>query len=288
MLGGTRQIAGEAQRSRLPLQTAASELVDFSRRKPLGAIGEGILAVLIIIAVLAPVISPFDPEEIHSEHLFAPPGGFLPLGGDSVGRDVMSRLFYGGRISLRWSCQCRYRDNSRLAVGSHQRLSGREVRHCRAAVRGRIHRLPWNNSSTGDHGRLRIIGNQHYYRLGTGPGAKRHPHRPFPSVGDTRIVLRHMVPNCMALYIVLVTIHLGGAIITEASLSFLGIGAPPDVPSWGGMLRGAAQNYVEVAPWLGVFPGLAISIVVFAWNLLGDALRDVLDPRLRGTGRGGA
>ena len=100
ILGDTRQIAGEAQRGRLPLYRAARELVDFSRRKPLGAIGGGILAVLIIIAVLTPVISPFDPEEIHSDHLFAPPGRFLPLGGDSVGRDVMSRLFYGGRVSL--------------------------------------------------------------------------------------------------------------------------------------------------------------------------------------------
>ena len=100
MLGDTRQIVGEAQRGRLPLYRAAREIVDFSRRKPLGAIGGGILAVLIIIAVLAPVISPFDPEEIHSDHLFARPGRFLPLGGDSVGRDVMSRLFYGGRVSL--------------------------------------------------------------------------------------------------------------------------------------------------------------------------------------------
>jgi ABC-type dipeptide/oligopeptide/nickel transport system permease subunit len=103
--------------------------------------------------------------------------------------------------------------------------------------------------------------------------------------GNGRIIIRHMIPNCVALYIVLVTIHLGGAIVAEATLSFLGIGAPPDTPSWGNMLRGAAQNYVDVAPWLGVFPGLAISIVVFAWNLLGDALRDVLDPRLRGTTR---
>ena len=103
--------------------------------------------------------------------------------------------------------------------------------------------------------------------------------------GHGRIILRHMIPNCFALFIVLVTISLGGAIVAEATLSFLGVGVPPDIPSWGGMLNGAAQKYVEVAPWLGVFPGLAIAIVVFAWNLLGDALRDVLDSRLRGTGR---
>jgi peptide/nickel transport system permease protein len=88
----------------------------------------------------------------------------------------------------------------------------------------------------------------------------------------------------MAVYIVITTYLLGAAIISEAGLSFLGVGAPPEVPSWGGMLQVASQNYVSVSPWLGVFPGLAIAIVVFSWNMLGDSLRDVLDPRLRGVG----
>jgi peptide/nickel transport system permease protein len=100
--------------------------------------------------------------------------------------------------------------------------------------------------------------------------------------GDWRIIMRHMAPNCAATFIVLASISLGWAIVVEASLSFLGVGIPPDVPSWGGMLNGVAQNSLDVAPWLGVFPGLAIVITVFAVNLLGDALRDVLDPRLRG------
>ena len=100
-----------------------------------------------------------------------------------------------------------------------------------------------------------------------------------------RIMLRHISPNCVATYIVLVTLSLGWAIIVEASLSFLGIGIPPDEPSWGGMLTRAAQSYVDVAPWLGVFPGLALALVVFSFNLLGDSLRDVLDPRLRGAER---
>ncbi len=91
-----------------------------------------------------------------------------------------------------------------------------------------------------------------------------------------------MVPNTFAVFIVIVTFHLGGAIIAEATLSFLGVGVPPDEPSWGGMLTGAAQN-VRQAWWVAVFPGAAIAIVVFAWNLLGDGLRDVLDPRQRGT-----
>jgi ABC-type dipeptide/oligopeptide/nickel transport system permease subunit len=102
-------------------------------------------------------------------------------------------------------------------------------------------------------------------------------------VGHWRLMTKHMLPNAFALYLVIVTFHLGGAIIAEASLSFLGVGVPIDVPSWGGMLSGAASQYVALAPWLAVFPGVAIAVVVFSWNVLGDALRDVLDPRLKGT-----
>jgi peptide/nickel transport system permease protein len=102
-----------------------------------------------------------------------------------------------------------------------------------------------------------------------------------PSV---RIIVRHLMPNCLAIYLILATYYLGFAIILEASLSFLGVGVPPDVPSWGGMLTAAAQGHVTRAPWAGIFPGLAIFIAVLGFNLLGDALRDVLEPRLRGMG----
>jgi len=97
-----------------------------------------------------------------------------------------------------------------------------------------------------------------------------------------RIVLRHMVPNCAAPYIVFATANLGYAVVVEAALSFLGVGTPPDVPSWGGMLSITGQKYVEVSPWLVVFPSIAVSLAVFGFNLLGDAIRDALDPRLKG------
>jgi peptide/nickel transport system permease protein len=97
-----------------------------------------------------------------------------------------------------------------------------------------------------------------------------------------RIMLRHILPNVAATYIVLSTITLGFAIVVEASLSFLGVGIPPDIPTWGGMLTLGASRYVNIAPWLAIFPGIAITLVVFAVNLLGDSLRDVLDPKLRG------
>ena len=98
---------------------------------------------------------------------------------------------------------------------------------------------------------------------------------------DVRIILRHMVPNCFAIFIILATITLGFAIIVESSLSFLGVGVPPNVSTWGGMLADAAVSDIQTAPWLSIFPGIAISLAVFGVNLLGDAMRDVLDPRLR-------
>ena len=101
--------------------------------------------------------------------------------------------------------------------------------------------------------------------------------------GGWRIIACHVISNGMAPYIVFATANLGYAIVVEAALSFLGVGTPPDIPSWGGRLSFAGQRYVEVSPWLVVFPSIAVSIAVFGFNLLGDALRDVLDPRLRGS-----
>ena len=317
MLGDTRQIAGEAQRGRLPLYRAARELVDFSRRKPLGAIGGGILAVLIIIAVLAPVISPFDPEEIHSDHLFAPPGRFLPLGGDSVGRDVMSRLFYGGRVSLfvgLVSVGIGITLGSLLGVtsaylgGTFDIVVQRFV-DAFIAFPGIILALAimavLGSSVTNiiialvlvlAPSAIRTVRSQalaikemDYVLAANSIGA-----------GDIRIVLRHMVPNCMAIFMILATLNLGYAIIVEASLSFLGVGVPPNVATWGSrrrcflstwphgwpyfLLAEGGVSYIDVAPWLAVLPGVALSLAVFGVNLLGDALRDVMDPRLRGAG----
>ena len=301
MLGDTRQIVGEAQRGRLPLYRAARELVDLSRRKPLGAIGGGILAVPIIIAVLAPVISPFDPEEIHSDHLFAPPGRFLPLGGDSVGRDVMSRLFYGGRVSLfvgLVSVGIGITLGSLLGVTSAY-LGGKfdivvqRFVDAFIAFPGIILALAimavLGSSVTNIiialvlvlapsairtvRSQALVIKEMDYVLAANSIGA-----------GDIRIVLRHMVPNCMAIFMILATLNLGYAIIVEASLSFLGVGVPPNVATWGSMLAEGGVSYINVAPWLAVLPGVALSLAVFGVNLLGDALRDVMDPRLRGAG----
>ena len=301
MLEDTMQAAGRIRRIRSPLRSVGWALIDFSRRKPLGAIGGGILAVLIIIAVLAPVISPFDPEEIHSEHMFAPPGGFLPLGGDSVGRDVMSRLFYGGRISLfvgLVSVGIGITLGSLLGVasaylgGSFDLIVQRFV-DAFIAFPGIILALAimavLGSSVTNiiialvlvlAPSAIRTVRSQalaikemDYILAATAVGA-----------GGPRIVFRHMVPNCMAIFMILATLNLGYAIIVEASLSFLGVGVPPNVATWGSMLAEGGISYIDEAPWLAVLPGVALSLAVFGVNLMGDALRDVMDPRLRGTG----
>ena len=291
------------ERSLQALNLGWRHLAHFYRTKPLGGFGLTVVAVLLVIAIFAPLIATTGPYDTAAEHKFAAP--LDPerwLGGDQIGRDVYSRLVYGARISLYvgivssvLGCAVglligvtsvhfggktdliaqRFIDSMMafpaliLAIAIMAALGG-SLNNVVLALT--IIYIP----STARIVRAQALGikEMDYILAAQAVGA-----------GNGRIIVRHMIPNCIALYIVLVTIHLGGAIVAEATLSFLGIGAPPDTPSWGNMLRGAAQNYVDVAPWLGVFPGLAISIVVFAWNLLGDALRDVLDPRLRGTTR---
>jgi len=105
--------------------------------------------------------------------------------------------------------------------------------------------------------------------------------------GHLRIMLRHILPNVTATIVVITSIGLGGIILAESALSFLGYGVPPPHPSWGSMLSGSGRTYMYIAPWMAIWPGVAISLVVFAFNMLGDALRDVFDPRLRGS-RGGS
>lgn len=283
-----------------PVRTAWQRAGNFARRKPLGGIGAGIAIILVIVAIFASVIATNDPRETNAKYVFAPPGSELLLGGDQLGRDVFSRLVYGARISLYVGLLSSFIGCTiGMLVGiASAHFGGRTDLIAQriidammgfpplilaialmAALGASLNNVVIALSITYIPSTARVLRAQalaikemDYILAATAVGA-----------GHWRIILRHMIPNCFALFIVLVTIHLGGAIIAEATLSFLGVGVPPDIPSWGGMLNGAAQRYVEVAPWLGVFPGLAIAVVVFAWNLLGDALRDVLDPRLRGT-----
>ena len=282
-----------------PKRTAWETIVNFAQRKPLGAFGAIIMIILVVVAALAPVIATDDPRLTNASQRFSPPSGETWLGGDQIGRDVFSRLVYGTRISLvvgLLSVCFGVTIGAFIGIvsgyfGGITDLAIQRVMDAMmsfpalilalaimAILGASVTNVVIALSAVFIPGAARTIRSQalsikevDYVLAARAVGA-----------GDWRIIMRHMAPNCAATFIVLASISLGWAIVVEASLSFLGVGIPPDVPSWGGMLNGVAQNSLDVAPWLGVFPGLAIAITVFAVNLLGDALRDVLDPRLRG------
>src|SRR6266403_230706 len=203
----------------------------FCRARTLGAVGAAVIVVMFAVALLAPVLAPYDPEAVDFGAMLARPTLSHWLGTDSFGRDVLSRLIFGSRTALM------------VGFGA----SALVIRSSALAIR----EMPFVDAA-------RAAG-----------------------FGHARIVLRHMLPNVMAPYLIMLTAFLGQAILAEASLSFLGLGVQEPTAAWGLMLRGAAVEFAETAPWMAIFPGLAISLSVFAFNLFGDSLRDALDPRLR-------
>ena len=279
--------------------SAVDAVMDFSKRKPLGAAGGLVFLILVVCALLAPVISPYEPTETHSRDVYAPPSATYPLGTDQVGRDILSRLFWGARISL-------YVGVVSVTIG----ISLGSLLGVTSAYFGGVLDLLMQRVVDAFIAFPAIIlGLAIMAVLGSSlnnviialvivltPGAIRTLRSQALAIkemdyilaakavgcSDWRIILRHMVPNCFAMFIILVTITVGFAIIVESSLSFLGVGVPRDVATWGSMLSEGAQTYLDITPWLAVFPGLAIAITVFSANLVGDALRDVLDPKLRG------
>ena len=293
-----------AVRSKSGIKWRSSRLLNgvvvFIRRKPLGAVGAGIVLALILVAIFAPTISPHDPEEPSAEDIYSKPGGRYILGGDNVGRDILSRLFYGARISMYVgvvSVGIGVSIGALLGIVSAY-LGGRFDLVLQRFVDALI-AFPGLILALAIMAALGASVNNVIIALIVSafvPGTSRVVRSQALSIkqsdyvlsaravgcSDIRIIFRHIVPNCMAIYMVLITIQLGTAITTEASLSFLGLGVPPQTPTWGGMLNVASQAFVGVAPWLAIFPGVAIALAVFGANLLGDALRDILDPRLRG------
>ena len=275
------------------------ELKIFAKRKPLGAFGGGVLLALVLISVFASVISPHDPYEISAREILASPNSSMVLGGDSLGRDVLSRLFYGGRVSL-------YVGLVSISFGI---TIGSILGAVSAYYGGKLDLIIQRFVDAFIAFPGIILGLAIMAVLGSGvnniifalflvlaPSAIRTVRAQALAVkeseyvlaatavgaGDFRIILRHIMPNLMSIFIILFSLNLGYAIIVESTLTFLGVGVPPDVPSWGGMLAEGGLAYMKDAPWLAIAPGVALALAVFSINLLGDALRDVLDPRLRG------
>jgi peptide/nickel transport system permease protein len=267
------------------------------RRQPLGAAGGFIVLVLIVVALLAPRLAPHGPKEATFAP-YLPPSAEFPMGTDQVGRDVMSRVIWGARLSLYvglvsvvfgitagalWGAVTAYvggaaDTGSQRVVDAVMALPpiilalalmaalGQSVNNVILAL---VVLLTPTAARTIRSVALGVVASP-YMEAARAVGASRW-----------RIICRHLIPNCLAAYIVLVTTNVSYAIVVEASLSFIGAGAPPDEPSWGGMLTAGIQA-LETAPWMVFFPGLTISLAVFGLNLFGDSIRDVTDPRLRG------
>jgi peptide/nickel transport system permease protein len=283
----------------------------FMRRYPLGTIGAVIMGVFAFAAVFAPFITYYDPLSTNAAFSLARPSVTHWLGCDFMGRDVYSRIIYGARISLEVSIgSMMIGSGIGVTVGL---LSGyllgwfdlitQRVLEMMQSLPLLVMALIMAAAGGGGGGRsimAAALGPSLYntiiaIAIPLVPYVARVirsntlslREQPFveaaKAIGmpETRIAIRHVLPNTLSPLIVLATAQLGSAILTEATLSFLGLGVPEPHPSWGRMLSESAAEYVRTAPWLVIFPGLAISLVVFGTNLLGDALRDLLDPRQR-------
>jgi peptide/nickel transport system permease protein len=299
----------------------------FVRAKPLGAAGALVLLVMVLMALGANIIAPYDPLATNPAIRLQAPSVQHLFGTDYLGRDLFSRIVYGARPSL----------YTGLTVVSIVSLVGLIIGVSSAFLRGWFDLLVQRLMdallsfpqllfamallaifSSGVHVNLGLL--RINIPLVWNPAYLLHPEMPVlvvvvlvvlflpgssrtirgatfgvmynsyveaaQSIGCSRwrIITRHLIPNVIPTLIVIASVQLGAVILIEASLSFLGLGLPPPNPSWGAMLQGSGRQYMEVAPWLALFPGAAISLSVLGFNLFGDALRDVLDPRMRGTG----
>jgi peptide/nickel transport system permease protein len=273
-------------------------IVDFCRRRPLGAVGAAIILVMLAAAALAPWIAPYDPLAVDFAAMLAAPSRAHWLGTDSFGRDVLSRLIYGSRTALLVGFGASvFGATAGAILGVGSAYFGGRVDLYLQRVMDVFLSFPLIILALA---LVAILGNSipNLIAAITIPMIPRCALvirssalsiREMPYVDAARaagfrhgrIILRHMLPNVMAPYLIMLTAFLGQAILLEASLSFLGLGVQEPMAAWGLMLRGAAVEFAEAAPWMAVFPGLAISLSVFGFNLFGDSLRDALDPRLR-------
>ena len=273
-------------------------VVRFTRQKPLGTCGAAVVVVMVLVAIGADYLAPYDPLTTRYHLMMQAPGAKFWLGTDIYGRDILSRIIYGSRTAL--------------LVGFSASIFGATV----GAIMGVMSAYFGGKSDLVIQRvmdvllsfPLIVLALAVVAALGTGvenviiaiavpmvPRCARVVRASALAIRETpyvdaaramgfshmRIMFRHMLPNVVAPYLIMLTAFLGQAILLEASLSFLGLGVTEPTAAWGLMLKGAAVEFAERAPWMGIFPGLAISAAVFGFNLFGDSLRDVLDPKLR-------
>jgi peptide/nickel transport system permease protein len=269
------------------------------RKKPLGMGGAAVVLIIFLVGLTAPLIAPYDPTAVVMGDRLQGPSLSHPIGTDQIGRDILTRLMYGARVSLTISL-------SAVGVGA---TIGALLGMLSGYFRGRfdfilqrvmdmMQAFPLlimaltivallGASTRNVIIAIAIVLVPSYNRLvrGSTLATVNYPYiEAARSVGAThvRILARHILPNITAPLIVLMTASFGGAILVETSLTFLGLGASPTEPTWGGMLSVEGRSFWEQAPWMAIAPGVAISLTVLGYNLLGDALRDIWDPALRG------
>ena len=271
------------------------------RERPVGALGGIIVLILILVSIFADVLAPYRPREVNLPDILQGPSAAHLLGADHLGRDVLSRLIHGARISIFVGFAAttlnvvvagliggtsgfiggkldlvvqRFVDAwmsfpGLLLLLTVMSITGRGIVQL-IVVLGIVGGIP---ASRVVRGAVIGVKENAYFQAAEVIGC---------STGKT--LVRHVLPNIAAPIIVIFSINIGAVIITEASLSFLGFGLPLQIPSWGGMLSREGRQYMEMAPRLALWPGLCLTIVVYSLNMFGDAVRDLLDPRLRGGG----
>jgi peptide/nickel transport system permease protein len=279
----------------------ARALAQALRRQPLGAASAALIVIIVLTAIFADVLAPYDPLETRPEIRLARPSWEHPFGTDDIGRDVFSRIIHGSRISL-WVgllavgigtaagmvigllcgyCEGRLDLITQRVMDAIQAIpalvlalaivSVLRPNTTNAMLAIAIVIIPGNSRIV--RGAVLTAKQNRYVEAAQAMGC-RHP----------RIITSHILPNVTAPILVIASIWLGNAILIEATLSFLGVGTQPPTPSWGLMLSSTGRAFMEQAPWLAIFPGLAISLAVLGFNLFGDTLRDAWDPKLRRQG----
>ncbi|HEX3535919.1 MAG TPA: ABC transporter permease [Stellaceae bacterium] len=291
---GTPVLLGDLP-SRRPF---GARVLNFFVRQPIGSIGIVIVVLFGLAGIFADWLSPYNPTSNDFAAMTESPSWAHWLGTDQLGRDLLSRILFGARTAFEVGLTSALIGGfSGLVIGVASAYFGGQLDLWLQRVLDIVMSFPLiimalavvSIFGTGVQNVIAAITIPLIPRCARVVRSSALAIREIPYVdaaracgyGHTRIILRHMVPNVMAPFLVIVTAFVGQAILAEASLSYLGLGVQEPVPAWGLMLQGGAEEYATTAPWIAVFPGLAIMLTVFGINLFGDALRDVLDPKMR-------
>ena len=291
--------------ARRPVRRVDS-LVRLARRKPLGAISALIVLILLFVAIFADVLAPYPYDEIHLIDRLQGPSAQYLLGTDQAGRDLLSRLIFGARVSLLVGLAVttlsvvistviggtagflggRFDILLQRFVDAWMAFPGLLLLLTMMSIVGRgVPQIILVLGIAGGIGGSRVI-------RGAVIGIKENAYfQAAEAVGASRLrtFMRHVVPNVLPIVIITFSVSIGGVVLALASLGFLGYGLPPGIPDWGGLLSREGRQYMEIAPRLAFWPGLCLTVTVFSLNMFGDAVRDLLDPRLRGgAGRPGS